>query len=60
MKIDLEDLKKLAEEKFDAAERLLRVLPEDPLDLNRRLAEEILELGGWLLVIIDSIPDELR
>lgn len=60
MKVDLEDLKKLAEEKIDAAERLLRVLPEDPLDLNRRLAEEILDLGGWLLVIIDSIPDELR
>lgn len=60
MNLDLEVLKKLAEEKIEAADRLLRVLPEDPLDLNRRLAEEILDLGGWLLVLIDSIPDELR
>ena len=60
MNLDLDQLKKRAEEKIDAAERLLRVLPEDPLDLNRRLAEEILDLGGWLLVLIDSIPDELR
>lgn len=60
MNLDLEVLKNHTEEKIDAAERLLRVLPEDPLDLNRRLAEEILDLGGWLLVLIDSIPDELR
>lgn len=60
MNLDLDALQKTTEEKIDAATRLLEILPEDPLDLSRRLAEEICELGGWLLVLIDAIPDDLR
>lgn len=60
MNLNLDALQKTAEEKIDAATQLLGILPEDPLDLRRRLAEEICELGGWLLVLIDAIPDELR
>lgn len=60
MNLDLEALQKTTEEKIDAATQLLGILPEDPLDLRRRLAEEICELGGWLLVLIDAIPEDLR
>lgn len=60
MNVNLDNLQKIAEEKIDSATRLLRILPDDPLDITRRLAEEIVELGGWLLLIIDSIPEEIR
>lgn len=54
MNIDLDALRATTERKIADADRLLRILPEDPLDLNRRLAEEICEIGGWLLVILDA------
>lgn len=58
MIVNLDSLKKLAEDKVDGAESLLERLPEDPLSLNRRLAEEIIELGGWLLCIIEAMDDK--
>lgn len=62
MQINIKGLERLAQQKIDAAEDLLRRLPDDPLDLHRRLAEEIVELGGWLLCIIEAItpPPGLR
>lgn len=58
MNLNLESLKAFAEGKIEGAERLLRQLPEDPLSLNRRLAEEIIEMGGWILVLIEGIEGE--
>lgn len=56
MNLDLDALQKTAEEKIDAADQLLRILPEDPLDLRRRLAVDnhsilgIRAMRGWFPV----------
>lgn len=60
MNVGINALKKYAEQKVDNANDLLIRLSDDPLDLNRRLAEEIVYLGEWLLILIDAIPDDLK
>ena len=60
MNLDINALKKYAEQMVDNAHDLLLRLPDDPLDLNRRLAEEIVYLGVWLLTLIDAIPEDLK